>query len=190
MGKSVLITPTLAKKSIMTIEVKVVDPNGDMKSRILQTEIGTLTLVASPQGLQQIILGAADDSLDDSNNHESAKILDQAEEELTAYLRGDLRDWSISIDLNDSGTAFQKQVWQALRSIPYGETRTYKDIAVRIKRPNAVRAIGQANHHNPLPVVIPCHRVIGQSGKLGGYGGGLPLKQQLLELEARVLYSP
>lgn len=116
--------------------------------------------------------------------------MDQAEEELTAYLRGDLRDWSISIDLNDSGTAFQKQVWQALRSIPYGETRTYKDIAVRIKRPNAVRAIGQANHHNPLPGVIPCHRVIGQSGKLVGYGGGLPLKQQLLELEARVLYSP
>ena len=167
----------------MTIEV--VNPNGTMKSKILRTEIGTLTLVASPQGLQRIILGAADDSLDDSNNHESTKILDQAEEELTAYLRGNLRDWSIGIDLNGTGNKKKKQVWQALRSIPYGETRTYKDIAVRVNRPKAVRAIGQANHHNPVPIVIPCHRVIGQSGKLVGYGGGLPLKQKLLELETR-----
>lgn len=155
-----------------------------MKSRILQTEIGTLTLSASPQGLRRIIFGASEDSPDESNDHASTTILDLAEEEITAYLRGKLRDWTIGIDLNGTGTTFQKQVWQELQSIPYGETRSYKDIAALIKRPKAVRAIGQANHHNPVPIVIPCHRVIGQYGKLVGYGGGLLLKQKLLELEA------
>lgn len=156
-----------------------------MKSRILQTEIGTLTLVASPQGLQRIIFGTEEiPEQGDTTNGTTEQFLDQASQELTAYLRGELKDWTVKVHLNGSGTAFQQEVWQALQRIPYGETRSYKDIADQINRPKAVRAIGQANRHNPIPIVIPCHRVVGHNGKLVGYGGGLPLKQKLLELEA------
>ena len=156
-----------------------------MKSRILQTEIGTLTLVASRQGLQRIIFGAEDiPEQGDSTNGTTEQFLDHTSQELTAYLRGELKDWTVKVQLNGSGTPFQQEVWQALQCIPYGETRSYKDIADQINRPKAVRAIGQANHHNPIPIVIPCHRVVGHNGKLVGYGGGLPLKQKLLELEA------
>ena len=156
-----------------------------MKSRILQTEIGTLTLLASPQGLQRIIFGADEiPEQGDPTNGTTEQFLDQASDELIAYLHGELKDWTVKIHLNGTGTPFQQQVWQALQQIPYGETRSYKDIADQINRPKAVRAIGQANHHNPIPIVIPCHRVVGHNGKLVGYGGGLPLKQKLLELEA------
>lgn len=156
-----------------------------MKSRILQTEMGTLTLVASPDGLQRIIFGAEEIAEQgDTINGTTEQFLDQASHELTAYLRGELQDWTVKVHLNGAGTPFQQEVWQALQCIPYGETRSYKDIADQVNRPKAVRAIGQANHHNPIPIVIPCHRVVGHNGKLVGYGGGLPLKQKLLELEA------
>ena len=85
--------------------------------------------------------------------------------------------------LAPQGTPFQCAVWEELRRIPYGTTCTYGEIAARLGRPKAVRAVGQANHHNPLPIFIPCHRVIGKSGALTGYAGGLALKQALLELE-------
>ena len=156
-----------------------------MKSRILQTKVGTLTLLASQQGLQRIIFGADEAPLQgEKSNGATEQILNQASHELTAYLRGELKEWTVKIHLNGTGTPFQQEVWQALQRIPYGETRSYKDIADQINRPKAVRAIGQANHHNPIPIVIPCHRVVGHNGKLVGYGGGLPLKQKLLELEA------
>ena len=156
-----------------------------MQSRILQTEIGTLTLVASQHGLQRIIFGVEEiPGQGGATNGTTEQILDQASQELASYLRGELKDWTVKIHLNGAGTPFQQEVWQALQRIPYGETRSYKDIADQINRPKAVRAIGQANHHNPVPIVIPCHRVVGHNGKLVGYGGGLPLKQKLLELEA------
>jgi O-6-methylguanine DNA methyltransferase len=81
------------------------------------------------------------------------------------------------------GTVFQKRVWDELQRIPYGETRSYMQVAVSVGSPQAVRAVGAANGANPVPIVVPCHRVIGSSGKLTGYGGGLPLKKRLLELE-------
>jgi methylated-DNA-[protein]-cysteine S-methyltransferase len=81
------------------------------------------------------------------------------------------------------GTPFQKRVWKELEKIPYGETRSYMQIAVAVGAPKAVRAVGAANGSNPIPIIVPCHRVIGTSGKLTGYGGGLPLKKRLLELE-------
>jgi methylated-DNA-[protein]-cysteine S-methyltransferase len=87
------------------------------------------------------------------------------------------------LPLDPQGTDFQKRVWQALLSIPYGETRSYSQIAATIGSPAAVRAVGAANGANPLPIVVPCHRVIGSNGKLVGYGGGLPLKIRLLEIE-------
>lgn len=92
---------------------------------------------------------------------------------------------SFSFPLHVHGTSFQENVWAALTTIPYGETRSYQDIAHQIGKPKAVRAIGQANHVNPLSIVVPCHRVIGKNGNLTGYGGGLSLKAELLALEGR-----
>ncbi len=87
------------------------------------------------------------------------------------------------LPLEPAGTEFQRKVWQALCEIPYGETRSYGEIARAVGNPNASRAVGAANHRNPIMIMIPCHRVIGASGALVGYGGGLPMKQYLLELE-------
>ena len=108
-------------------------------------------------------------------------LLSKGRDEILAYLRGERRSFDLPLD--PMGTPFQQAVWAELRRIPYGETRSYAQVAAGIGKPKAVRAVGQANHRNPLPIFIPCHRVIGASGKLTGYGGGLDLKQKLLELE-------
>lgn len=102
--------------------------------------------------------------------------------QLDEYFAGE-RD-HFELDLDFAGTAFQQQVWQALLSIPYGQTRTYRDIAVQIGKPDAVRAVGAANGRNPISIIAPCHRVIGSSGKLTGFAGGLERKARLLELES------
>jgi methylated-DNA-[protein]-cysteine S-methyltransferase len=101
--------------------------------------------------------------------------------QLGEYLAGRRRDFDLPLDL--AGTEFQQLCWQELLRIPFGETRTYGELAQRIGRPAAVRAVGQANHHNPVGVIVPCHRVIGADGSLTGYGGGLDMKRILLELE-------
>jgi O-6-methylguanine DNA methyltransferase len=106
-------------------------------------------------------------------------------EQLHEYLRGRRRQFTVPLDLR--GTEFQKSVWGALAEIPYGETTTYGAIASRIDAPKASRAVGQAVGANPAPIVIPCHRVLGSSGALVGYGGGLPLKERLLMLERGAL---
>ena len=103
-------------------------------------------------------------------------------ERVRAYFAGDVRALE-SVAVEPAGTPFQRRVWKALREIPHGETRSYADIARRIGKPNAVRAVGAANGSNPVAIVVPCHRVIGQDGTLTGYGGGLPAKQWLLEHE-------
>ena len=107
--------------------------------------------------------------------------LREAERQLRAYFEGALREFELPLDMQ--GTEFQKRVWTQLRTIPYGETRSYGQIAAAIGAPTAVRAVGAANGANPIAIVVPCHRVIGASGKLVGYGGGLALKKRLLELE-------
>ncbi len=103
--------------------------------------------------------------------------------QLNEYFSGDRQEFEL--DLAPEGTKFQVEVLEALRGIPYGETRTYRDIAVAVGRPKAVRAVGNANGRNPLPIVIPCHRVIGSDGRLTGFGGGIEAKRYLLELEQR-----
>lgn len=103
--------------------------------------------------------------------------------QLREYFDG--RRKAFELPLEPKGTDFQKKVWNALLEIPYGETRSYKDIADRINCPKGFRAIGQANHNNPISIVIPCHRVILADGSLGGYGGGLDTKKLLLELERK-----
>ena len=101
--------------------------------------------------------------------------------QLNEYFAGDRQEFEL--DLAPDGTTFQVEVLEALRGIPYGETCTYRDIAVAVGRPKAVRAVGNANGRNPLPIVIPCHRVIGSDGSLTGFGGGIEAKRYLLELE-------
>ncbi len=106
---------------------------------------------------------------------------DAAKRQLDDYFRGRLTEFDLA--LAPRGTAFQLKVWRTLQKIPYGETTTYGTLARRIGRPRASRAVGAANGANPLPIVIPCHRVIGSTGKLTGFGGGLPTKAALLKLE-------
>ena len=106
-------------------------------------------------------------------------------EQLKAYFDGKLRSFDLVLSLD--GTSFQKEVWRALQEIPYGQTTSYGEIALKIGRPKAVRAVGVANGKNPVPIVIPCHRVIGKSGDLIGFGGGLELKEKLLSLERQVV---
>ena len=105
----------------------------------------------------------------------------QAAAELEEYLAG--RRTEFTVPLRPQGTAFDHRVWDAVASIPYGETGTYGEIARAIGNPNGARAVGTANGRNPVPIIIPCHRVVAAGGKLGGYGGGLPLKRRLLDLE-------
>ena len=110
-------------------------------------------------------------------------LLRQAAAELTNYFAGQLREFTVP--LAPKGTPFQQKVWAALREIPYGETRSYKELAIAIDNEKACRAVGMANNRNPLPIFIPCHRVVGSDGKLVGYAGGLDGKTFLLELEKK-----
>jgi len=105
--------------------------------------------------------------------------------QLRAYFAGELEEFDLP--LAPEGTPFQQKVWSELCNIPYGETISYGELARRIGNPNASRAVGLANGSNPIPIIIPCHRVIGSNGKLTGYGGGLPIKEKLLALEKRQL---
>lgn len=110
-------------------------------------------------------------------------LIAEAVSQLSAYFEGRLKTFDLPLDM--SGTPFQMKTWEALKTIPYGETRSYGDIARQIGQPKACRAVGMANHNNPVAIVVPCHRVIGSDGSLTGYGGGLPIKRQLLDLEKR-----
>ena len=112
-------------------------------------------------------------------------LIKEAYRQLSEYLTGERK--SFDLPLNPRGTVFQQQVWKALCDIPYGETRSYKQIAEAIGNPKAVRAVGMANNRNPLLIVVPCHRVIGANGKLVGYGAGIEKKEFLLKLEKSLL---
>lgn len=112
---------------------------------------------------------------------ERAPVLLQAAQQLLEYFAGQRRVFSLS--LNVVGTSFQRRVWEELSSIPYGETRTYGQVAACLGQPGASRAVGQANHDNPIPIIVPCHRVIGANGKLTGFAPGLSFKRYLLDLE-------
>jgi len=109
------------------------------------------------------------------------KLTDKAAKQLEEYFEGKRRKFDVP--LNPQGTEFQRSVWRTLQEIPYGETRSYKQVAQAAGSPNACRAVGLANNKNPIWIMIPCHRVIGSDGSLTGYGGGLEMKQKLLELE-------
>src|SRR5437016_10439782 len=148
-----------------------------------EVEVGDgvrLRLVASDDGVRAIDFHF-DYPVESARPSNANQILRETTRQLRAYFDGGLRAFDLPLDIQ--GTAFQKRVWVELVKIPYGETRSYMQIAMAVGAPQAVRAVGAANGANPIPIVVPCHRVIGSSGKLTGYGGGLPLKKRLLELE-------
>jgi methylated-DNA-[protein]-cysteine S-methyltransferase len=124
-------------------------------------------------------------NFNDPELRESAEKFDEVMDQLKAYFEGTLTEFNLKLDL--CGTSFQQQVWQALINIPYGKTASYGDIAKVVHLPDASRAVGAANGANPIPVIVPCHRVIGSDGKLTGFGGGLPLKEKLLMLEGLMI---
>ena len=111
------------------------------------------------------------------------RFLEEAREQLLAYFAGERR--AFDLPLSTCGTSFQEKVWRALRGIPYGETRSYLQVAEAIGAPKAARAVGMANNRNPIPILIPCHRVVGADGRLVGYAGGLERKRYVLDLERR-----
>jgi methylated-DNA-[protein]-cysteine S-methyltransferase len=112
-------------------------------------------------------------------------LIREAAAQLTEYFNGARQDFDLPLLLE--GTEFQRAVWDILRTIPYGKTSAYRDIAIRMGKPKAYRAVGLANNRNPIAIIVPCHRVIGRDGSLTGYAGGLPVKQYLLDLEKRYL---
>ena len=149
--------------------------------RTIDSPIGLLTLAGRDGVLTNLRMveqtyepSRADWTLDNSAFADATKQLD-------AYFAGERLDFEVEFELG--GTQFQQRVWKALLTIPYGETRSYGEIAGQIGAPGAARAVGLANGHNPIAIIVPCHRVIGASGKLTGYGGGLDRKQALLSLE-------
>src|SRR5215467_1537123 len=149
---------------------------------VIESPIGKLLLAATDRGLRYLHFGG--DLPARSNRElwiEAPDVLRPYEEQLHAYFRGELRDFTCKLDL--AGTEFQKKCWKALLRIPYGKTRSYADVAREVGSPKAFRAVGQANHNNPIAIIVPCHRVITSSGTLGGYGGGLHVKRQLLDME-------
>lgn len=152
--------------------------------QFLESPIGKLKLVASEQGLVAILWEQDNPRrvrLEDLVEDKKHPILVQTEKELNEYFAGKRKTFTVPLDMR--GTPFQKQVWEALLGIPFGETRTYGQLAIQLGNPRATRAVGTANGRNPVSIIAPCHRVIGFSGKLTGFAGGLEAKAYLLNLE-------
>ncbi|MFD0311568.1 methylated-DNA--[protein]-cysteine S-methyltransferase [Streptomyces sp. NPDC127119] len=152
---------------------------------VVDSPYGPLTLVATGGVLSGLYMTdqrhrPPEESFGDPGDPDDTPFAEVAEE-LRAYFAGELKDFSVRLHLH--GTPFQRSVWAELRRIPYGETRSYGQLADALGNPNASRAVGLANGKNPLGIIVPCHRVVGADGSLTGYGGGLQRKQQLLDFE-------
>lgn len=151
-----------------------------MRARLtVETPLGRVVLVAGERAVEELLLPETSpaETIPERRTH----LLCRAEKELQEYFRGERQDFDLP--LTPAGTPFQQRVWQELCRIQYGHTASYGEIARRIGLPKGPRAIGQANHRNPIPILIPCHRVIAAQGAPGGYGGGLDIKIRLLKLE-------
>lgn len=160
-----------------------------MQYRYIESPIGRLLLAGDDAGLKIIGFPSGKGKvIPDPGWQRVSACFSDAESQLAEYFEG--KRQSFELKLAPNGTDFQLEVLQALQTIPLGETRSYRDIARQIGRPDAVRAVGAANARNPLPIVIPCHRVIGADGSLTGFGGGLETKLFLLELEGVQVEQP
>ncbi|MCF7826536.1 MAG: methylated-DNA--[protein]-cysteine S-methyltransferase [Candidatus Marinimicrobia bacterium] len=158
--------------------------------REVDSPLGRLSLGQHPEGLCLLTLGegaretfifAIEKMYPEAHLKESASALEETIDQLLEYFNGQRSIFEIKLFLK--GTEFQRQVWSALKKIPYGKTISYGDLAKRLNKPGAMRAVGAANGQNPIPIIIPCHRVIAADGSLGGYTGGLEIKRKLLDLE-------
>ena len=145
-----------------------------------ETELGSITFMEEDGALLAISTRRSNEGI-----CQETALIKEANRQLDEYLKGERK--TFRLPLNPKGTDFQKRVWKALCEIPYGETRSYKQISEAIGNPKAVRAVGMANNRNPLLIVVPCHRVIGANGKLVGYAAGIDKKEFLLRLENRVV---
>ena len=152
----------------------------------MPSPVGPLLLAADDDGLRLIEFDSPRHPMRRTSEWQPGEheVLRNARLQLEQYFAGERRDFDLP--LAPRGTAFQREVWHALRGIPYGETISYAQLAQRIGKPSAMRAVGAANGRNPLPIVVPGHRVIGADGSLTGFGGGLPTKRFLLELEGAI----
>jgi methylated-DNA-[protein]-cysteine S-methyltransferase len=157
----------------------------EMNYCYLDSPIGTLLIAGDDQAIHRIEFpkNGAPGRPEPGWSESSAGPIAEAVRQLREYFAGERTEFDLA--LAPDGTAFQRSVWRRLQDIPYGETISYGELAKRIGNPKASRAVGAANGCNPLPIVIPCHRVIGADGKLTGFGGGLPTKEKLLALEAK-----
>jgi methylated-DNA-[protein]-cysteine S-methyltransferase len=152
-----------------------------VRFRIIDSPVGTLTLAGVDERVRHLRMVDQTYEPDRSGWQPDPNAFPGAVDQLGEYFAGERTDFDLELDL--VGTAFQRRVWQALLTIPYGETRSYGQIAHQIGAPGASRAVGLANGHNPVGIIVPCHRVIGANGSLTGYGGGLDKKRALLGLE-------
>lgn len=151
---------------------------------LYQTSVGTMLVAEDGEGITELSLITEIEDLSESfadYERKETQRLKKAATEFKEYLEGKRKEFTV--ELRPQGTEFQRKVWDALRQIPYGETRSYKQIAEAVGSPKAFRAVGMANHNNPIMCMIPCHRVIGSDRKLVGYAGGLEIKEMLLRLE-------
>lgn len=150
----------------------------------LASPLGNITLLATPHGVSGIRFEShAIPALPRNHYQPQNAILRQCSDQLREYFAGIRQQFTLPIAVH--GTPFQQQVWQTLTTIPYGQTWHYQQLATAINQPKACRAVGAANGKNPLSIIVPCHRVITKSGQIGGYAGGVAIKQQLLALEQR-----
>ena len=150
-----------------------------MSRGTVETPVGTLTIVAGDSGLAAVLFGSEPGAAEEPH-----PVIAATARQLREYFDGERRAFDLPLEL--SGTPFQRRAWLALADVPYGTTRSYGEQARRLGAPGAARAVGAANGRNPLPIVLPCHRLVGADGSLTGYGGGLEIKRALLDLEARV----
>ncbi|MGH2600543.1 MAG: methylated-DNA--[protein]-cysteine S-methyltransferase [Dehalococcoidia bacterium] len=155
-----------------------------MRWTVVDSPIGELLLGADAGALCRLNFGRGRPPRAGHDPVRDDPVLRETARQLERYFAGRLIRFTVPLTLR--GSDFERRVWEALRQIPYGETRSYGDIAKAVGDPSAARAVGIANNHNPVALIVPCHRVIGADGKLVGYGGGLPRKRHLLSLEARV----
>jgi O-6-methylguanine DNA methyltransferase len=153
--------------------------------KFMDSPVGRLKLVASEKGLVAVLWQNDRPErvpLTELAEDSKQKVLVETERQLNEYFAGKRREFSLPLDMR--GTRFQRDVWEALLAIPFGETRSYGELAEKLGNPTASRAVGAANGRNPISIVVPCHRVIGASGKLTGFAGGLDVKARLLEIES------
>jgi len=178
------------KPALRAVERSVQPSKARQLSTLFYTQIesplGPLLLVADDAGLREILfVHGRHPAQPESSWKKDPAPLKETIRQLRAYFAGELEQFALP--LAPEGTPFQLEVWRRLCDIPFGETISYGELARRMGNPKASRAVGLANGSNPIPIVIPCHRVIGSNGKLTGYGGGLPIKEKLLALERHQL---